>query len=297
MEFVIGAVIIIAAVAIAIWAATSHQGGAGAAPDASASATSPSRRDADGKVVSRTSSRDGDTGIATTVVTLKDGTTTVTRTMPDDSSTSTTTAGGLGAGSLQELAASVQAEYLSRLGSYTLGPGAHEDSRREMFDGQWRDKLDRAANNYNVYLPSGFRQFDFCVNRAIDDYMRVGRPYGTPSAYTYRYSERTTSSFNPTPAHSCSTCARSARPYRNGMRTWPPCARPWHRPANAMSRSATTATTTSYWWTGRSATRRGTSSTARSPNAHGPDDAYHRAVLPGQAERPVAQRGRDAGHG
>ena len=36
------------------------------------------------KVVSRTSSRDGDTGIATTVVTLKDGTTTVTRTMPDD---------------------------------------------------------------------------------------------------------------------------------------------------------------------------------------------------------------------
>ncbi|MFY1815113.1 hypothetical protein ACJ8ME_08165 [Bifidobacterium bifidum] len=199
MEFVIGAVIIIAAVAIAIWAATSHQGGAGAAPDASASATSPSRRDADGKVVSRTSSRDGDTGIATTVVTLKDGTTTVTRTMPDDSSTSTTTAGGLGAGSLQELAASVQAEYLSQLGSYTLGPGAHEDSRREMFDGQWRDKLDRAANNYNVYLPSGFRQFDFCVNRAIDDYMRVGRPYGTPSAYTYRYSERTTSSFNPTP--------------------------------------------------------------------------------------------------
>lgn len=63
MEFVIEAVIIIAAVAIAIWAATSHQGGAGAAPDASASATSPSRRDADGKVVSRTSSRDGDTGI------------------------------------------------------------------------------------------------------------------------------------------------------------------------------------------------------------------------------------------
>lgn len=174
-------------------------GRAGAAPDASASATSPSRRDADGKVVSRTSSRDGDTGIATTVVTLKDGTTTVTRTMPDDSSTSTTTAGGLGAGSLQELAASVQAEYLSRLGSYTLGPGAHEDSRREMFDGQWRDKLDRAANNYNVYLPSGFRQFDFCVNRAIDDYMRVGRPHGTLSAYTYRYSERTTSSFNPTP--------------------------------------------------------------------------------------------------
>lgn len=119
--------------------------------------------------------------------------------MPDGSSTSTTTAGGLGAGALQELAASVQAEYLSRLGSYTLGPGAHEDSRREIFDGQWRDKLDRAANNYNVYLPSGFRQFDFCVSRAIDDYMRVGRPYGTLSAYTYRYSERTTSSFNPTP--------------------------------------------------------------------------------------------------
>lgn len=202
MKVVIGAVIIviiIAAVAIAIWAATSHQGGAGATPDASASATSPSRRDADGKVASRTSSRDGDTGIATTVVTLKDGTTTVTCTMPDGSSTSTTTAGGLGAGSLQELAASAQAEYLSRLGSYTLGPGAHEDSRREMFDGQWRDKLDRAANNYNVYLPSGFRQFDLCVNRAIDDYMRVGRPYGTLSAYTYRYSERTTSSFNPTP--------------------------------------------------------------------------------------------------
>lgn len=182
-------IVIIAAVIIAIWAAT--RGGPVTAPIDERLIVE------HGKVRSTSTTQQQSTGITTTIVTFQDGTTMVLHTDADGTTTFTTNNPGVfDSTTIRDLAQSVGAEYHSRLSTHTYGPKAHDDTRREDPDGRFRDDLDRAARTYNIYLPDDLRQFHFGVNRAIEDYVRVGRPYGTLSAFTYRYSKALESAQN-----------------------------------------------------------------------------------------------------
>ncbi|PJM72326.1 hypothetical protein CS006_10605 [Bifidobacterium primatium] len=181
-------IVIVAASIIAVWAVI-HNSGEPVVP------VDDQLIQEHGKVKSSSSTQDLSTGETITTLTFQDGTIIVTRTTADGTSNTTTSRGTLDPDAIRRLAQSVRAEYLSRLGRHSYGSDAHEDTRRPTFDGTYRDALDQAAHSHNVYVPNDLPKFQFGVNRAIDDYMRVGRSYGTLSAYTYQYSERLESSF------------------------------------------------------------------------------------------------------
>ncbi|NEG97116.1 hypothetical protein GFD17_10220 [Bifidobacterium sp. SMB2] len=181
-------IIIVAAIILAIWAALHNS-------DEPATPVDDRLIKEHGRIKSSSSTQDLATGETITTLTFQDNTIVVTRTMSDGTSSTTTSRGALDSDDIRQLAQSVHAEYIPRMGHHTYGPSAHTDTRHTTLDGAYRDSLDQAVQSHNVYVPNDLPKFRFGVNRAIDDYVRVGRSYGTLSAYTYQYSERLESSF------------------------------------------------------------------------------------------------------